>query len=89
MEPKDLPRLMILNVNGEDSGGLVGRYLAAASTKLGFDVDTVWCNQADSAGLRESLGSIKVVIDNYCPRGHFQLGKRRKEVMKNADSAST
>ena len=85
MEPRALTRLMVIIVDGEESGELVRRYVAVASSKLGFKVDTVWCNEADSVGLLESEVSIKVVTDDYCPRGHFQLGRRRKEAMENGD----
>lgn len=79
MKSKGLfPRLMIVNLNGEDPAELVWRYLPVARAKLGFDVDAVWCNQADFEGLRRSLTGITVMASGYCPPGYFQLGKWQK-----------
>jgi len=78
MRSKDLPRLMIINLNGEDAAHLVRRYLPVAAVKLGFEVDAVWCNQTDVRGLQRSLTGIKVIATTYCPAGYFQLGKWQK-----------
>lgn len=79
MKSKDLlPRLMIINLDEEDPTQLVRRYLDVATAKLGFELDTVWCSQAEFEELRESLTGIKVIATSYCPPGYFQLGKRKK-----------
>jgi len=78
VKSSSLPRLMIINLNGEDPARLVQRYLPVARARLGFDVDTVWCSREDLDTLRKSLDGIEVLASRYCPPGSYQLGKRVK-----------
>lgn len=78
MKSKKLPRLMVVNFDGEEPVQIVRRYLAVATAKLGFEVDAVWCNEADFERLRKSLTGIKIIATSYCPPAYLQLGKCRK-----------
>ena len=78
MNSGSLARLMIINLDGGNPAELVRRYLPVARARLGFDVDTVWCNEENVDAVGKGLDGIKVLASKYCPPGSYQLGKHVK-----------